>query len=428
MNKEGMIDSHLPNYNLTISQNGYFLCFLSLLFASVATYITMDSLDDLSNGAPRPGELGLGGRFQIVGDIGIFKYPFRLEKSSLAAKIIPWICYVIHQTGIWIILFRAQKSKYAGEITWTDARHWNPYATSMLLWNALFIIIHFVESMLMYESLAATLPEMSVLLAGLSTTVIPTLFELRRRGLIIGWVPKGSFGDFLKDISSFARLYHGYPISFGLCLLFWFHPFEATWTHWSGFSHVFLLFFQSSLVYQKQHLNRYWTTLLEVWFVLHGTIMAFFHGNMDGLLWIIYLTSFFLLFVVCYMWGLPCVQKYLFSNPHNSCFRYYSLLVSALGFVSLISYLSFYAANAPEKTFLIMSNVLLHYGLLFWISGFLSLANYINKIFRESNLRSASETPNTSMAILAACSMISIMILCDITINFYTRRKLRILR
>ncbi|KAI3642887.1 hypothetical protein MP228_012442 [Amoeboaphelidium protococcarum] len=267
---------------------------------------------DLTNGAPARGQLGFG-RFVIYGTTFPFEYPFRLLKRNFLSIITPWTCYLLHQTGQFYILTQARRAHKRGDLEWTSLFEsgWNPYALSMLKLNVAFALLHYVQGYFFYDGLAASFPEISTLFAGVTSLIMPMIFEIRRRGLVFTWIPANG----KSKIVSFADLtgkYHGYLASFGITLTFWYHCFESTFAHMTGFIHIFLLFWQSSMLYHREHKNKYWTAFaLEMWIILHATVVAFFQGIMDGLLYRMFFFSFVFLFMMSTFWGLPIVVRYL---------------------------------------------------------------------------------------------------------------------
>jgi hypothetical protein len=62
-----------------------------------------------------------------------------------------------------------------------------------------------------------------------------------------------------------------------------------------------MLFVQSALIFNRAHLNRWWTFLLEVFVVLHGTVVAVLQGN--GL-WPMFAFGFGAMIILTQMYGL----------------------------------------------------------------------------------------------------------------------------
>ena len=191
------------------------------------------------------------------------------------------------------------------------------------------------------------------------------MFETRRRGLVFGWSPSSTTGfiGWFKDFAYFVKQYHGYLASFGIVLTFWYHPFESTCAHWTGWLHMFLLLFQSSLIYQRAHKNRYWTALLEFWILVHGTTVAYFQGYLGGALYVMFLTSFTLLFLMSTVWGLPVLRSYLDAptDASEKRKRWLSVLVPMLIIYAGFACYMYAQANALDKIFLVIALPGLYY-------------------------------------------------------------------
>lgn len=69
---------------------------------------------------------------------------------------------------------------------------------------------------------------------------------------------------------------------------------------------MFLLFWQSSLLFHTSHRTRTWTTALECTVWLHGLLTAIFQGGKG---WLVFTYGFASIFVVTQVWGLPYVQR-----------------------------------------------------------------------------------------------------------------------
>ena len=68
-----------------------------------------------------------------------------------------------------------------------------------------------------------------------------------------------------------------------------------------GFLYMFMLFVQSALIFNRAHINRWWTVLLEVFVVVHGTVVAVLQGN--GL-WPMFAFGFGAMIILTQMYGL----------------------------------------------------------------------------------------------------------------------------
>ncbi len=96
----------------------------------------------------------------------------------------------------------------------------------------------------------------------------------RRRGLF--WGKKVPFSKAIIDL---IRKYHGYYIAWAVVYTFWYHPMESSIGHLMGFFYMFFLMMQGSLLYTRVHVTPWWTTFLEFFVCIHGTIVAIMQQN-----------------------------------------------------------------------------------------------------------------------------------------------------
>jgi hypothetical protein len=68
-----------------------------------------------------------------------------------------------------------------------------------------------------------------------------------------------------------------------------------------GFSYIFVLLLQGSLFFTHFHINRKWTLLLEMWVIVHGTVVALESPNN---MWGMFFFGFAGIFIVTQMHGL----------------------------------------------------------------------------------------------------------------------------
>lgn len=278
-------------------------------FAAISHRTGTNWWTDLNNGDPKAHELGLG-HFDIVGYTFPFAYPYRLVKSTIPSQLTPWLCFVVHQVGQWWIISQARTAKLAGKLDWTEFPHWNKYALRMLKLNVLMIVVRYLQTHMFYDGLSATFPSISALFSGVSSLVVVYIFKFRTRGVVFGWTPTWFAGE-VDEFCLFLKHYHGYISSFGIILNFWHHPLEVTLAHFTGFFHTFLLLWQSSLLYQRGHSNRYWAFLLESMIWVHGATVAYCQHLFEGLLFKMFLCSFMLVVIMGPVWGLPALQEYV---------------------------------------------------------------------------------------------------------------------
>ena len=228
--------------------------------------------------------------FQIVGRTVPFAYPWRLTEPNAAARLTAWAGYLLHNIIAWAIIFYAQreKPKFSNDLRWFN---WAMIAT-----NLVFIILHIFQTQLFYDGLARDVPEITAQGSVAIMLMIIIIFETPRRGLIFG--KKFKFKDGFMQI---ARKYHGYFFAWATIYTFWYHPTEGTWGHLMGFLYMFMLFVQSALIFNRAHLNRWWTVSLEMFVIIHGTVVALLQGSN---LWTMFAFGFGAMIVLTQMYGL----------------------------------------------------------------------------------------------------------------------------
>lgn len=229
--------------------------------------------------------------FQIIGHTGIpFYYHWQLREPNAMARLSAWAGYLLHNLIVWAILYKAQRErpKFGAPLRWFN---WAMIATHLV-----FIFLHILQTQVFYDGLAQDVPEVTAQGSVALMLVIIILFESPRRGLIFG--KKFKFKDRFVQI---ARKYHGYFFTWATVYTFWYHPTEGTWGHLIGFLYMFMLFVQSALIFNRAHLNRWWTFTLEAFVVVHGTVVAILQGN--GL-WPMFAFGFGAMLILTQMYGL----------------------------------------------------------------------------------------------------------------------------
>jgi hypothetical protein len=219
-----------------------------------------------------------------------FFYEWQLKESTVGGQLTAWLGFALHQLAI-------------GGTIWYAQRHYTKYSNQLrganwwaLGFNAVFVVLHYVQTVVFYDGIAQDLPSWTAQFAVALMLIIILAMENPRRGLFFGKkVPlKKAFIDFLKRN-------HGYFFSFAVIYTFWFHPMIPTWGHIVGFLHVMLVMLQGSLMFTKVHLNRRWTFLLEILVLPHSFQVALSQGN--GI-WGMFLWGFAVIFIVTQMHGL----------------------------------------------------------------------------------------------------------------------------
>ena len=207
-------------------------------------------------------------RFEIVGHTVAFAYPWRLAEHSGMARITAWLGYILHNLSVWGLIWYAKREKPK----YTNQLHWFNWA--LIGVNILFALLHVAQTQLWYDGLAQDVPEITALGSVAVMLMIIIILETPRRGLIFG--RKFKFHEvFIKIVKE----YHGYIFSWAIIYDYWYHPTANTFGHLMGFYYNFLIIAQSSLIFNRTHLNKYWTFFLEVFVLIHGVAVAIFQGQ-----------------------------------------------------------------------------------------------------------------------------------------------------
>jgi hypothetical protein len=223
-------------------------------------------------------------------DQGAAWYFWRLIEPTFATRASAWGLYALHQLSLWGLIFYAQTRVK----TYTVGLH--PVNIAALALNAVFIILHFVQTHVWYDGLAQDVSIFSSQGSVVLLLVWVLLMENNRRGLVFGKKLPIS-----TRITRFARKYHGYLFAWAIVYTFWYHPMEATPGHLIGFLYMFLLLLQGSLFFTRVHTNRWWTLTQEVLVLAHGSLVALYQGN--GL-WPMFAFGFGGIFVITQMHGI----------------------------------------------------------------------------------------------------------------------------
>lgn len=223
-------------------------------------------------------------------DQGASWYYWKLPQPDLMARLTSWGFYLTHQFALWGLIWYAQTrvKKY------TSGLHSvNLIALGV---NALFVVLHLVQTHIWYDGLAQDVSIFSSQGAVIVMLIWIMLMENNRRGVIFGKKLPIS-----KRVVQFARKYHGYFFAWAIIYTFWFHPMEATNGHLVGFFYTFLLMLQGSLFFTRIHINKWWMFVQEITVLAHGTLVAIVQGNN---MWPMFFFGFAGVFVITQMHGL----------------------------------------------------------------------------------------------------------------------------
>jgi len=299
--------------------------------------------------------------FQIVGRTVPFAYPWRLTEPDAAARLTAWAGYLLHNIIAWAIIFYTQreKPKFSNDLRWFN---WAMIAT-----NLIFIILHIFQTQLFYDGLARDVPEVTAQGSVAIMLIIIIIFETPRRGLIFG--KKFKFKDGFMQI---AHKYHGYFFAWATIYTFWYHPTEGTWGHLMGFLYMFMLFVQSALIFNRTHLNRWWTVSLEIFVIVHGTVVALLQGSN---MWTMFAFGFGAMVILTQMHGLGL--------------KTWTKRGLAIGFVVLV--VAFYTLTGHIAGLNEVIRIpMINYLVIFLLYGIYLLINWIINLFKRPETEPAT--------------------------------------
>ena len=233
----------------------------------------------------------LQARFDVVNEkYFAFYYPWQTRNPGAMAYITSWLGYALHNLAAWAVIWAAQRTrpKFDRRFRWFN---W-----AMVAVNLGGFGLHWLQTRLWYDGLAISVPEVTSQGSVVLMLVFILILETPRRGLV--WGKRLKFRPAFLDA---VRRYHGYLFSWALIYTFWYHPMEATLGHLAGFFYMLVLLSQSVLLFNRAHLNKWWTFFLETLVLVHGTLVAIGQGN--GL-WPMFFFGFAAMIVLTQMHGL----------------------------------------------------------------------------------------------------------------------------
>ena len=228
--------------------------------------------------------------FTIVGRTVPFAYPWRLVEPSTAARVTSWGGYALHNLFVWgvILMARRESPTFQHRFRW--------YNWAMLAGNVTFVGLHMLQTHSYYDGLAQDVPEITALGSVALMLMVVLILEAPRRGLMFGRCLR-----FDRRFIQLVREYHGYLFSWAIVYTYWYHPTEATVGHLAGFFYMFMLFGQSVLIFNRAHVNRWWTLTLEILVLPHGVLVAM---TQPGNGWRMFGFGFGAMFIITQMHGL----------------------------------------------------------------------------------------------------------------------------
>lgn len=226
----------------------------------------------------------------FIPDQGASWYFWQLPNPTLISRASVWILYSLHQVMFWGLIYYAQTRVQ----TYTKGLH--PVNVWALGMNALFLVLHLIQTHLFYDGTAQDVSIWSSQFSVILMLVFILTMENQRRGLFFG-----KKAPLPQSVVGFLKSYHGYIFSWAAVYTFWYHPMVNTPGHLVGFLYMFFLMLQGSLFLTRAHLNRNWMVTQEVMVLVHGTMVAWYQGN--GI-WPMFFFGFGFLFVATQVWGL----------------------------------------------------------------------------------------------------------------------------
>ncbi|NTW28337.1 MAG: hypothetical protein HGA39_03100 [Coriobacteriia bacterium] len=227
----------------------------------------------------------------LIPDKGSAWYFWKLPDATWWTRASVWIPYLVQQVLVWYLIYRLTTSKKRVD---DSLSKWNWWLLGV---NGVFVVIHFVQTSLFYDGLAQDVPIWSSQYSVVGMLVLILIMKNRWRGLFFGHKVR-----LPKDGVLMTTRVHSYYIAWAAIYTFWFHPVVSTWAHVIGFFYMFLLLIQMSLAYTRVHMNKYWTLVLEVIVLIHGTAVAFY--TQRSIIWTMFFTGFLTIFIVTQIYGL----------------------------------------------------------------------------------------------------------------------------
>lgn len=263
----------------------FIISIISAIILTLSIYFIPTSIDSFYQ---NPALNDTGGSY--------YYWKFLEQDKDIFARITAWSFFFLHFISILYLLNKLNKNPKE------KGKEYSKYNIYLLLTNLFFIILHMIHTWIWYDALATDTPVWSSQGSVIIMLILILIMENRRRGLFFGkkvYMPKESVKFIIKT--------HGIYIALATIFTFWFHPMEFLWAHTIGFFYMYLLFIQLSLPKTKIHQNIYWTFILEVTVLVHGTIVAFTTENAP---WAMFLFGFGIILVVTQIYGLKA-KKWL---------------------------------------------------------------------------------------------------------------------
>ena len=241
----------------------------------------------------------------LLPDRGASWYYWKLPSRDFWTMFIVWSLYLLHQFLIWAIIYQA---KHSTSFRTPGTHGLSVYNLAALSINALFIVLHLVETHFLFDGLAQDVPIWTSQYSVILMLVVVLIIEARRRGLFLG---RAARKPFTTSVTGWFRRNHMYLFAWALVYTFWFHPMATDPQLLSGFFYMFLLFTQVSLAYTRVHFTKWWIVVLESYVAIHALIVAvyntLFFRSAD--IWPMFFLGFAFMFILTQMYALNVSKR-----------------------------------------------------------------------------------------------------------------------
>ena len=235
----------------------------------------------------------------LLPDKGAAWYYWKLPERRARSMLIVWALYLAHQFSVWGAIYWA-KNNLSGK---PPAQTLTKYNVATFAINAVFIVLHLVETQLLFDGLAQDVPIWTSQGSVIIMLVVVLIIENRRRGLILG---RRIDRPLTVGVTRFFRENHMYVFAWALVYTFWFHPMAVDPQLLSGFIYMFFLFTQMSLAWTWIHLEAKWIVFLESYVAIHAMMVAIYNTLQHGspAMWPMFFAGFAFMFVFTYQFAL----------------------------------------------------------------------------------------------------------------------------
>lgn len=237
---------------------------------------------------------------EFIPDQGALWYYWKRPDPNFWTRLSAWGLYIAHQITIWWLIYSAKNQQLSYKPNSSSKLHRvNIYALTA---NLFFVVFHIIQTKFLYDGLAQDVSNLSAQFSVIFLLSFVLIIENKRRGILLGKRLK-----LLDSIYPVIKEYHGYYFAWAVIYTFWFHPIEITLGHLLGTFYVLMLLLQGSLFFTRFHTNKKWTVLLEMFVLIHGTLIAYLNVNSGSPS--MFAFGFLTLFFVNQLYGLTSSKK-----------------------------------------------------------------------------------------------------------------------